>query len=231
MAKKWNPSENQISAYEQILKRYNKIRKQIISAHHNLEQIVPSGRMPSLVVPERHRKMTLRQMRLTGRRVFLLKLRQLKKVVHGGLQAFYSDYKKSYLQLYRDYIIQDMPEGYQNRFYSDLQIKEADSPEMAQFMHDYNSLVNMNGTVFTLLLKMGKIPQFKYLYAQFVQDLDTYDNFAKLFHKAIRTARYIRIKDANDILSNSNWSKKSVFAQKLYKKMFDQEQLMKEDEE
>lgn len=230
MAKQWNPTEKQLSVYEETLKKYNKLRKQIIKAHHSLEKITPSGRMPSLVVPERQRKMSLRQIRLSGRQVFNLKIRQLKKVVHGGLQAFYSDYKKSYLELYRNYIIQDLPEGYQGRFYSEFQIKEAD-PEMAQFMHDYNSLVNMNGVVFAFLVKSGRLPEFRYLYAQFVQDFSTYDNYGYKFHKAIKLSRYISKNDALSVLGEADWSRRSKNLQRLYKKSFEVEKTLKDYED
>ena len=94
MAKQWKPTEKQINTYEELVKRYNKIRNQIIKAHRSLEKRTPTGRMPSLVVPERQRKMSIRQITISGRRLYGIKIRQLKKVVHGGLQAFYNDYKK-----------------------------------------------------------------------------------------------------------------------------------------
>lgn len=225
----WKPTQKQISQYEMLLKKYNKIRNQIVRAHKSLEKRTPTGRMPSLVVPERQHKMSMRQMRITGRQVFNLKIKQLKKVVHGGLQAFYSDYKKSYLELYRNYIIGYDPDGYQGRFYSALQIKEAEIPELAQFMHDYNSIVNMNGTVFALLVKTGRMPEFKYLYAQFSSDLTPYENYGLKFHKAVRSARYMSIKDAKDILEESNWSRRSRAIQRLYKKSFELERSLKDD--
>lgn len=220
----WNPSKKQISTYEQLLKRYNKQRKQIERAHRQLEQITPSGRMPSLVIPERQRKMTLRQIRMSGRRMFAMKIRQLKKIVHGGLQEFYNDYKKSYLELYRNYIIQDDPEGYQNRFYSPEQIAEAErleGKEMAQFMHDYNRIVTMNGTVFTFLVKAGKIPEFRYLYRQFENDFEMYENYAQQFHKGLNWARNINPKVAKEFLSGAPFSKWSKQAQDVYMKWHD----------
>lgn len=223
----WKPTEKQLTTYEKLLKEYNKIRKQIISAHKQLEKETSTGRMPSLVVPERQRKMSARHIRITGRQLFNLKIKQLKKVVHGGLQSFYSDYKKSYLELYRNYIIGEDPEGYQGRYYSEFQIKEETDPQMQQFMHDYNSIVNMNGTVFALLVKSGRIPEFKYLYMQFAQDTTPYDNYGNMMHTAIRRSRYINMKDAEAILGGASWSKRSKALQNLYKKSFELEQTLK----
>ena len=231
MARQWKPTQKQLTTYEQLVKQYNKMRKQIVKSHRALEDHIGAGRMPSLVVPERHRKMSIRQIRVSGRRLFNLKVKQLKKVVHGGLQKFYSDYKKSYLELYRKYLIQEDPYGYQERFYSELQIKEEKDPEMRQFMRDYNSIVNMNGTVFALLVKTGRIPEFKYLYAQFQQDLSTYENYGQALHKAIRMAKYIRTSDADAILKEAKWSRWSKIKQNLYKKSFELEQTLREDNE
>lgn len=230
MAKQWQPTGKQLRTYDEILKKYNKMRNQIVKSHRALEEHIGAGRMPALVVPERHRKMTISQIRISGRRLFALKIKQLKRVVHGGLQKFYSDYKKSYLELYREYIIQEDPEGYQGRFFSDLQIKEEKDPQMRQFMHDYNSIVNMNGTVFALLVKTGRVPEFRRLYDQFQGGFRPYENYGQQLHRAVRMSRYISVKDAEAILKEAKWSRWSKVKQTLYKKSFELEQSLREED-
>lgn len=233
----WKPTQNQISVYEDILKKYQKLRRQIVKAHKNLESVTPSGRMPAMVVPQRERKMSMRQIRITGRRAFALKMKQLKKIVHGGLQAFYNDYKKSYLFLYREYILPEYPMGGYSEakgmghYYTDEQIAECErleGKEMAQFMRDYNRIVFMNGTVFTLLLKSGKIPEFKYIYRQFASDIDMYENYAQAFHKGLSFANRINARTAENILSGANFSKRSRETMSFFKKAFELEQTLKD---
>lgn len=193
MPRTWKPSQKELSVYEQLLKKYNKMRQQVIKAHRALEEHTPSGRMPSLVVPERHRKMTLRQIQIGGRRLFKLKLRQLKTNIRGGLGAFFKRYKDGYLELYRD-LIGETPElnpfhsSAKGFLYSEEQIKLAhiNEPELAKFMRTYNDIVRLNPAVFTLLIKSGKIPSFQRLYDELGRGLTFPEKVVDETHKAVR---------------------------------------------
>ena len=196
MAKQWKPTERQLSTYEMLTKKYNKLRNQIIKAHKNLESVTPTGRMPALVVPERHRKMSLRQIIVSGRLLFKLKLKQLSKVVNHGLDGFYKDYKRSYLELYRNYIIGENPEGLAFKtvpmFYTEEQMNttKINDPEMAKFMGIYNSIVRLNPYVFAFLIKSGKIPEFKQLYSELGKGLTFPESFVSQTAKAVKNWGY-----------------------------------------
>lgn len=216
MAKNWNPSKKQLSAYEELVKRYQKVRRKIIKAHRNFSEFTVSGRLPSLVVPERHRKMSVNQIRLSGRRLFNLKIKQLKKVVAGGLDDFYKKFKDSYLELYRRYIIEDDPEynpfgGEKGFLYSEDQIKlkNIDDPKMAQFMIDYNNLVRMNRYLFAFLIKSGKLPEFKQIYREF-KGLTFEESFGEDVTKAIKQSRHFDLSFAKKVAEGLNISHKDI---------------------
>lgn len=203
MAGSWKPTEKQLSTYELLVKKYSKMRKQIIKAHRNLEEIT-GGRLPSLVVPERHRKMRMAQIRMSGRKIFLAKVKQLRKIVNEGIKGFFKSYKKSYLDLYRTYIIGEDPEaGKYHTMYSEMQIKEmeATDPKMAQFMHDYNKIVTMPPEVFAFLVKSGKLPEFKYVYNELGKGLTFAESYAERMSLGLKQARRIDVKKAGDFLS------------------------------
>ena len=115
------------------------------------------------------------------------KMKALYKIVSKGEMSFYKDFKRSYLELYRTYIIEEDPD-LKNGMFSKEQIadKYFEDPKMAQFMHDYNSIVTMNPLRFLVLLYSGKIPEFKWLYRELVQGLSGYDSFAERMHNAIK---------------------------------------------
>ena len=211
MAKQWSPTQRQITEYERLVKAYNKMRRQIRKVHKAFEREDEGGRVPALVLPERHRKMSLRQIRLSGRKLFQLKLKQLRSVVKGGLKGFYKQYKASYLELYRTYIIGLDPEynpfgNGEGFLYSEMQIKEVaiDDPNMAQFMRDYNNIVRMNPSIFAFLIKSGKIPAFKKIYEELVgsgSGASFYESFAKVMHNMVNLVKGTSAKKFEKIMS------------------------------
>ena len=198
-------TEKEYSEYTKILKKYQQMRRNIIKAHNNFANTSKApSRLPQLVAPERERKLSLSQIRLTPRKVFNAKLRHLNKVVKEGYYGFYKDFKRQYLKLYRSLLEEEPelnpknPEG-KGYLYSDYQIHLA-SKEEGQFMKDYNALVRMSPYVFAYLLKTGRIPAFKKLYQQFKGEVSVEENFLGQFHKAIVMAYRFKVKDAERLL-------------------------------
>ena len=204
-------TEQDYSEYEKLLKKYQQMRRKIIKAHKNIaEQSHSYSRLPQLVAPERETKISIKKFRLTSRRIFNLKLRQLKKLVYGGYEGFYKEFKAQYLKLYQS-LLDEEPElnpfGAGKGFlYSEYQMKTA-SKEEAQFMKDYNNLVRMNPMVFAYLIKTGRIPEFKKLYAQFQGEVRTQENWLDSLSKAIKMSRYFKPSEAEEVLTASNFSK------------------------
>ena len=135
---------------------------------------------------------------------FNLKMKQLRKLVSGGYQEFYKDFKSQYLELYQQ-LLEESPElnpfGRGKGFlYSEEQMKLA-SKEEAQFMRDYNAIVHMNPMVFAYLIKTGRIPEFKKLYAQFQGEVRTQENWLDAMDKAIKMARRFSPSDAENLLT------------------------------
>lgn len=206
MAKKI--TEQEYSEYEKLLKKYQRMRRKIIKAHKNIAESSRSfSRLPQMVAPERETKVSLRAFRMTGRRAFRMKTRYLKKLVMGGYQEFYKDFKKQYLKLYQQ-LLDEEPEynpfGTGEGFlYSEFQIKTASKDE-AEFMRNYNNIVRMNPMVFAYLVKTGRIPEFKKLYAQFQGEVRTQENWLDAMSKAIRLARRFSPTDAERLLTGDN---------------------------
>lgn len=211
-------TEQEYSEYEKLLKKYQRMRRKIIKAHKNIAESSRSfSRLPQMVAPERETKVSLRAFRMTGRRAFRMKMRYLKKLVMGGYQEFYKDFKKQYLKLYQQ-LLDEPPEEYtalQNYwrsrgfdggdavFYSEYQIKTASKDE-AEFMRNYNNIVRMNPMVFAYLVKTGRIPEFKKLYAQFQGEVRTQENWLDAMSKAIKLARRFSPTDAERLLTGDN---------------------------
>ena len=100
MAKK-GITQFEYSEYEKLLKKYQKIRRNIIGVHKALQESVSNPhRLPQLVAPERMRKVRYGQFQISGRQFYLAKMRQMSKIVKGGYKEFYSGYKRNYLELY-----------------------------------------------------------------------------------------------------------------------------------
>lgn len=201
--KQWSPTSKQMSEYERLLKAYNKMRKHIAKAHKVITGGESSGRLPSLVNLQQERKMTMKQIRLTGRKIFNFKLKQLNRIVKGGYKAFYKDFKNQYLELYREYILDETPMGYNGIYYSKDQIdgRREESTKEAQFMEDYNRIVAMNPYVFAFLVKSGRMPAFKLLYNEFKSEFSFYESWGDEMHKAIKQAYRMDVKWAEQIVT------------------------------
>ena len=205
MAKKI--SEQEYNEYEKILKKYQQMRRKIIKAHKRIAEASRNySRLPQLVAPEREKKLSITSFRISGRRIFNMKLRQLKKFVTGGYQEFYKEFKNQYLKLYQQ-LLDEEPElnpfhSGKGFLYSEEQMKLA-SPEEAQFMRDYNNIVRMNPMVFAYLIKTGRIPEFKKLYAQFQGEVRTQENWLDAMSKAIKMSRRFSPAIAEKLLTGS----------------------------
>lgn len=226
-------TEAEYSEYERILKKYQRMRRAIIRGHKSLiEQSRAPSRLPQMVAPERETKISLAKFRLTGRRIFALKMRQLKKLVSGGFQEFYKEYKYQYLELYQR-LLDESPEGYTalqlyNHYnkgfklgnpilYSEDQIKFASKDE-AEFMRNYNAIVRMNPMVFAYLIKSGRMPEFRHLYQQFLGEVRTQENWLDAMSKAIKMARNFSPIEAERLLLNPKLSKSNKEKLKTYAK-------------
>ena len=192
-------SQKEYSEYERLLKKYQQMRRNIIKAHKRLAQNADTGRLPQMVAPERERKISLGRFNLTGRQLFNLKVKHLKKVVLGGYQAFYKEFKWQYMDLYKSLIQEEPDIKYFGGMYSPEQIRMAEEPDKT-LMQDYNSLVRMNAMVFAYLLKTGRIPEFRYLYRE-MTGIKFVDSPLERFSKAIRQGKYFSPRDAERLLT------------------------------
>lgn len=163
--------------YERIQKEYNKLRKRLIKKTRRFEERNETGRLPSLVIPERKRKIQLRTAMRMSRREMWRRINALRKVVNAGESGFFKLFKRSYFELYRS-VIGEQPEAFNGFKYSEQQIAEmynVDS-KMASLMESYNALFQMPSEIFYLLLKRGDIPSFKMIYAEAIGGVSYYES-------------------------------------------------------
>lgn len=174
----WKPSNAQMSEYNRLLRKHNKMRQAIIDFHRKQEKEHGFGRVPSLVLPTEHKRRTRMQWKITGRQIFNQTMRELRRFANGlGLHDFYKDYKSNLLELIRERIINE-PLGAgmnarikKNWYFSDDQIeaKREDDPDIAELMKVYNRLARLSPEVVVYAYKTGRIPEFKVLYEEFLQ--------------------------------------------------------------
>ena len=201
------------SQYEEILRKYNNMRKRITRRISKLKDDSKGGRLPSMVVPQRQRKIQQRTAMKMSRRMLRMKIKALYGMVRKGEESFFKDFKRSYLELYRAYIIEENPE-LKNGMYSKEQIElmAITDSQMAQFMHDYNAIVRMNPKRFITRLYTGKIPEFKWLYREIVLGISGYQSFAEQMHEAIKlkSVRSESEDESNEAISSKVSSKKET---------------------
>ena len=165
------------SEYERIQKEYNKLRKKLIKKTRKFEENNKTGQLPSLVIPERKRKITLRTAMRMSRRELWRRINALRKVVNAGESGFFKQFKKSYFELYRMVIGED-PEAFNGYKYSEQQIAEMENADsgLASLMESYNALFQMPSEIFYLLLRRGDIPAFKMIYAEAIGGVSYYES-------------------------------------------------------
>lgn len=199
------------SEYERIQKEYNKMRKRVTKKILRLRDEITSGRIPSLVVPQRRRKIPLRTAMKMSRRMLRQRMRELYRFVTHFETDLYRSIKQGYLELYRTYIIQEDTEynPFANKYpdregflYSEEQIKLETNPKLAQFMRDYNMIVRMNPERFATLLYTGKLPSFQKLYEEFSgKGFSFGESWADQLHEAIRL-RAVKEEDMEDVIES-----------------------------
>lgn len=189
------------------------MRKRITKRLTKLKDDSKGGRLPALVIPQRHRKIQQRTALKMSRRMLRMKMKALYGMVRKGEESFFRDFKRSYLELYRAYIIEEQPE-LRNGMYTREQIAliEITDPQMAQFMHDYNSIVTMSPKRFITLLYTGKIPEFKWLYREIVLGISGYQSFAEQMHDAIKlkSVRHETEEESEEAISSRISKKKET---------------------
>lgn len=197
------------SEYERIQKEYNKMRKRLTKKILRFREEITNGRVPSLVIPERKRKIPLRTALRMSRRMLRKRMSELYRFATNFETDLFKSIKQGYLELYKTYIIQEDTEynpfssKYPDRegfLYSEEQIKLETNPKLAQFMRDYNMIVRMSPKRFATLLYTGKLPSFARLYNEFNGKGYAFgESWADQLHEAIRL-RGVRDENEEDYI-------------------------------
>lgn len=169
-AKEWKPTQRQMSEYDRLARIANKVRSTLLKVRKTQEQETPTGRLPALVVPKKHKlsnQINWRRIRKElGRQGFLKELKESRKLFGQGLRSYLREtFKRGYLMLWREHIGLD-PEDRFGR-YSPLQMREVDY-KTGRFMQIYNRMLGMSPEIFYHMSKSGYLVDFKYIYAELV---------------------------------------------------------------
>ena len=179
MAKKWTPSQKQLSLYDELLKRQNITRKRLLKRRRIAEEEGSSfGRpLPDLVIPvkaRRHRNLS--SYKFNSYEEYRQKIKALQQLYGGKgdplLRYYKETYKKNILTLIRGWVedilgFKYAPDGYFGR-YSDEQIQIANqmANDGGRFLELYNKMIGLSTGEFMTMYDSGFFPKMKYIYEE-----------------------------------------------------------------
>lgn len=180
MAKKWTPSQKQLSLYDELLKRQNITRKRLLRRRRIAEEEGSAGRpLPDLVIPmkaKRYRDFSRYSKRFDSYEDYRNKIRAL-QTLYGGkgspeLQFYKESYKRNILNTIRDWIETEInfnqkPAGNFGK-YSEEQIYLANkvAEEGGKFLELYNKMIGLSIGEFMTMYDSGFFPKLKYVYQE-----------------------------------------------------------------
>lgn len=175
MAKKWTPSQKQLSIYDELLKRQNQARKAILRRRRIIEEEGMGRTLPDLIIPKkvrRYRDMT--RYRFDSYKDYREKMRALQNLFGGkgspDLQYYRMSYKQNIISVIRDWIdkylnFQEKPKSKFGK-YSEEQIYKANqiAEDGGKFLDLYNKYQSMSIAEFMAMYDTGHIPTLKIIY-------------------------------------------------------------------
>lgn len=194
MAKKWSPSLNQLSAYDELLKRQNQTRKVLLKRRRLYEEEGVGRSLPDLVLPMKARRFgDVSRYRFDSFQDYREKMRALTELYGGSgspvLQYYKKAYKRNILNIVRDWIdayigLPDKPEGKFGK-YSEDQIDLANriANDGGKYLDLYNKLISLRTTEFMDMYDSGMIPPLKIIYDEMKDNinLSKVDEFLDMF--------------------------------------------------
>lgn len=178
MAKKWTPTQKQLSFYDELLRRQNEVRKQVLRRRRIAEEGGTFGSLPDLVIP-----MKAKRYRDLSRYHFdsyaeYRKARQRLSELYGGKSPLKTWYKTAYkgniMAILKDWIenkygYKETPEDKKQwnskepTLYSDFQIENA--PEgLSRLLEIYNLIEKTDISVFMAMYDLKSFPSLHIIY-------------------------------------------------------------------
>lgn len=185
----YHPTKKQVSLYNQLIKKQNKIRTEVLKRRGETEEEAKTGRLPplpDLVVPRKGKHISTR-FRFSSKQAFKLKLRALKEAYGQDLIGWYrQNYQNKILDAFLNAINAELNNlGYfdevkpevNNRFFSkeqmeefrDINISDTSTRTIYDFMKAYNQLRALPTYQFMDMYDKGYLPAFKFIYADMTQ--------------------------------------------------------------
>ena len=169
------PSQRSIDLYNQLVESQNQIRKTLTRIHRQAEEAFGAGRLPSLVIPKKARKIRMsdfqgmNKIKLQQRlKMFWARYRESKRLFSQGLRSYIArTVKDGYMELWRDQILFNSGESPEGKF-SKFTQEQIENSYMGEFMDVYNKLISLPAEAFLAMLYKGKIIQFKYIYEDMI---------------------------------------------------------------
>lgn len=167
------PSQHSVDLYNQLVKKQNAVRRILKKIHKDAGDALGVGRLPSLVLPKRVKKVNYSTN--INAKVFWRKYKEAQTLFagqRGGLNTYLGKtLKQGYLETIRDWIDAKPASFYNSRtqkeqtgvYYTLEQMNSADEVT-AKAMKVYNAYVRTPAIVFLGMLYVGAITPLKFIY-------------------------------------------------------------------
>lgn len=200
MAKKWKPSQKQLSIYDELLKRQNEVRKQVLRRRKIIEGEGTGRTLPDLIVPMKARRSRDLNYSFNSYEDFRKKLKALKDLYgmnDDATEHFYREkYKNNILGILKDWLGVN-PTGKFGKY------EEGDmlnNPELERYMLVYNDLVSLDIGTLMAMYDSGMIPSLRYIYQDMqgktsFSEIDYFISNFKDLRRQARNQRNIMVKD------------------------------------
>lgn len=222
MAKKWIPSQKQLSIYDELLKRQNQVRKLILKRRRADEEEGLGRPLPDLIIPMKAKRSRSKTYFFDSYADYRRKMKDLQRLYGGKgsplIQYYKEAYKRNILSIVKDWIdvylnFTEKPQGYFGK-YSDEQIYIANqiSDDGGRYLDLYNKFISLRTEEFITMYNSGMIPKLKFIYDEMkgtttedlkngtrFEQIDEFINNYKEYKRQVREqTRNVMIKSVED---------------------------------
>ena len=204
MAKKWIPSQKQLSLYDELLRRQNITRKRLLKIRRITESEASSygGGLPDLVIPKKARRYRdLTRYRFDSYREYRLAMAKLKAEFSDfelsfGKQHYFTNYKNVLLSMISEILDREnipyredaqtgkiKPERLGRFSKEEIESYTDKHPELARYFELFNKVSNMYVPKFLTMYFSGDIPVLKYVYLEMEGTLSRYNQIDEFYFK------------------------------------------------
>lgn len=224
MAKKWTPTQRQLTIYDELLRRQNITRKRLLKQRRIAEEGGGRASLPDLIIPKKARRYRdfsrYHFDSYEDYRKMLSRLKEFSDFERSWSREHYQKrYAETILEFIAFYISQENPriqvydrddpnkrlilhgEGARGRF-TEEQLNDPDFAKYRDYLEFYNKIVYMPIDLFMTMYQSGIVPQLKLLYDEIggkeLGMLDRYQSEYKSFRNELAHGGNVMINNLRD---------------------------------